>query len=328
MDADKATPDTFNSETAVRKSYRSHRYLQDLPGEELQQFWKDAFRNFMTINGEGKAAPLSLKHPWHWYWRVRLLHALEEISIRFGSYPNGFSDAFVSSIKFPHPDSQRIRKASSLVDWQSLVRGQYLVKYGQKAHLLEMLDKGLIRVAPASSYAAVDYNDAISDTELNFTYNFYNPTPEFLSKYAKSLSSLATTGLLEGTARFDITLGEDYYLFCLSASYDPRMFDDFEYDACMIIQSPIKFRERLMRPVFEQVHAKGWAFSAVTYIDPFSNPDPDHNHALCKHHRYSYQDELRAAWQMQKGEGHDLGATFVEIGSLRDIAYVVSIDSQ
>jgi len=259
---------------------------------------------------------------------VRLLHALEEMSIKFGPYPNGFGDAFASSVKFPQPDSPRTRKASTLVDRQSLVRGQYLVKYGKTAHLLEMLDRGLIRIAPASSYAAVDYNDAISDTELNFTYNFYNQSPELLSQYATSLPSLATNGLFQGTARFDITLREDYYLFCLSASYDPRLFDDFESDACMIIQSPIEFQKRLMHPVLEQVHAKGWAFSDVTYIDPFSTPDPDHNHALCKHHRYSYQDELRAAWQMQKGQGHDLGAIFVEIGSLRDIAYVVSIDSQ
>src|SRR5690606_11136588 len=117
-------------------------------------------------------------------------------------------------------------------------------------------------------------------------------------------------------------------LFCLSASYDPRLFDDFEADACLIIHSPVEFRSRLMHPVAEQVHAKGWAFSGVTYIDPFSDLNPSHNHALCKHHRYSYQDELRAAWQMPKGQGRDLSATFVEIGSLRDIAYVVSIDSQ
>jgi hypothetical protein len=328
MDADKATPKTFNSEGAVRESYRAHRYLQDLANEELQQFWRDAFRNFMTINTEGKAAPLSLKHPRHWYWRVRLLHALEEISIRFGPYPNGFDDAFASSVKFPLPDSPRIRKSSSLVDRQTLVRGEHLVKYGQKAHILEMLDKGLIRVAPASSYAAVENNDAISDTELNFTYKFYNSSTELLSQYGTLPPSLATKDLFQGTARLDITLREDYYLFCLSASYDPRLFDDFEADACMIIHSPVEFLDRIMRPVAEEVHAKGWAFSDVTYIDPFSNPDPDHNHALCKHHRYSYQDELRAAWQVHKGQGHDLSAIFVEIGSLRDIAYVVSIDSQ
>src|SRR5690606_733829 len=65
MDADKATPDKFNSERAVRDSYRAHRYLQDLTAEELQQLWRDAFRNLMTINTDGKAAPLSFEHPRH-----------------------------------------------------------------------------------------------------------------------------------------------------------------------------------------------------------------------------------------------------------------------
>lgn len=328
MDADKATPQIITSESAVRKSYRAHRYLQDLKEDEVRQFGRDAFRNFMTINTEGKAAPLSLKHPRHWYWRVRLLHILEEISIRFGPYPNGLDDTFATSIKLPRPDSLRVKKAASVVDRQSLVRGEYLVKYGQRAHILEMLDKGLVRIAPASSYAAVEYNDAILDTELKFTYNFYNSPPELISQHATVPPTLATRELIHGTTFLERTLREDYYLFCLSASYDPRLFDDFESDACMIIHSPMEFRDRLMRYVADKAKAKGWTFAAVNYVDPFSVPDPSLHPSLCKHHRYAYQDELRAAWQMHKGRGHNLDAIFVELGSLRDIARVVCIDTQ
>lgn len=328
MDADKAVPQIVTSESSFREGYRKHRYLEDLEEEELRQFLRDVFRNFMTINSEGKAAPLLLEHPRHWYWRVRLLHVLEEISIRFGPYPNGIDHSFAASIKLPRPDSFRVKKAVSLFNRQSLVRGEYLVKYGKKSHILEMLDKGLVRIAPASSYAAVENNDAISDTELKFTYNFYNSTQETVSKYVSVPSFLTTRELISSTAFLELTLREDYYLFCLSASYDPRLFDDFESDACMIIHSPIKFRDMLMHRVADEAQSKGWAFSAVSYVDPFSVPDPSLHPSLRKHHRYAYQDELRAAWQLHKGLGYNLEPVFVELGSLRDIADVVSIDDQ
>lgn len=328
MDADKTIPQTNICEAGARKSYRAHRYLQDLEDAEVQQLCRDAYRNFLTINLEGKASPLPLTHPWHWYWRLRLLHIHEEMTIRFGEYPNGFDDSYVSTIKIPRPDSFRVMKAASAIDRQSVVRDEYLVKYGQKAHILEMLDKGTVRIAPASSYAAIEDNDAISDTELKFTYKFYNSPPELISPHAIVPPDLTAKEMLQGTAFLELTLREDYYLFCLSASYDPRLFDDFESDACLIIDSPIEFRDRLMRRVAEKTKSKGWAFSAVTYVDPFSIPDPGQNFSFRKHHRYAYQDELRAAWQMRQGYGHNLDALFVELGSLRDIARIVTIDTQ
>jgi hypothetical protein len=327
MDADKATPQIITSESAVRESYRDHRYLQDLAEDELLKVCRDTFRNFMTINLEGKASPLSLDHPRHWYWRVRLLHTLEEFSIRFGPYPNGFDDSFVTSIKLPRPDSFRVEKAASAIDSQLLARGEYLVKYGQKSHLFGMLDKGLVRIAPASSYAEFEKNDAISDTELKFTCQFYNSPLELISQHAAVPPTLAAGKFIHGTALLELTMREDYYLFCLSASYDPRLFDDFESDACMIIDSPIEFRDRLMRCVADKTQCKGWNFSAVTYVDPFSIPDPSLHPFLRKHHRYAYQDEVRAVWQMQKGCGHNLDPIFVELGSLRDIARVILIDT-
>jgi hypothetical protein len=327
VDADKAISRVISNERSVRQSYREYRYLQDLSTSDLRQICRDTFRNFITINVLGKAAPLSLNHPRHWYWRVRLLHVLEEFSVRFGPYPNGFDDEFVRDFRFPKPGSPRIRRAASEPSHRSLTRGKYLVKYGKKEHILDMLDHGLVRLAPASSYASAENNDAIFDTELKFTYSLCNPSPELVALHGALPSDLKADEPFHGTVFLEQTLREDYYLFCLSASYDPRLFDDFESDACLIIKAPTEFRDRLMRRAADQLQSKGWAFAPVTYVDPFSLPDTAHHPSLRKHHRYAYQDEVRAVWQMHKGCGMNLDACFVDLGSLRDISYVVCVDS-
>lgn len=281
----------------------------------------------MTVNSQGKAAPLATDHPQHWYWRARLIHLLEEFSLRPGSYPNGIDDELASDIKFPDPRSTRINRASLAVDRQALARGSYLVKYGQKEHLAEMLHKGLVRIAPASSYAAFEENDAIMDTELKFTFSLYNPSLKLIGEHITLPADATVNKRFLGTAHLDQTLREDYYLFCLSASYDPRLFDDFQANACMIIGSPHEFRARLMQRVAAKVDSAGWGFAPVTYVDPFSIPNSKLRAALRKHHRFAYQDEVRAAWLMRKGSGKDLDAKFVEIGSLSDIAQVICIEA-
>lgn len=328
MDADKATPKIITHDNDIKKSYRAYRYLQDIPEDELYQYVRDAFRNFMTINEQGKTAPLPVSHPAHWYWRCRLIHIVEELCIRDEGYPRGLNDVFAKSIRLPRADSLRAINAFSAVNHQLLAKGEHLVKYGQKTYVLDMFNKGLFRISPASSYAASEYNDAIADTELKFTYNLYNSSPEVISRYAVVPSSLTTKDLLYGTAFLELTQHEDYYLFCLSTLYSPRLFDDFESDACLIIHSPVEFRNRLMRSVENQVKSKSWAFSEVTYLDPFSIPNPSHHPYLCKHHRYAYQNELRAAWQMHEGSSHKLDAVYVELGSLENIAQVVCINTE
>ena len=328
VDADKATPSTIKSEADIRSRYRSHRYLQDLPLADLQKFGRDAFRNFMTINHELKVVPLDVDHPRHSYWRARLLHIHEEYAIRAGAHPRGFDEELVRSIKLPRQNSSGVRRARSSLDLSSLPRGKYLVKYGQKQYLSDALSTGRIKISSASSYASYEKNDAIRDKELEFTFNLFEPRAGLLAKYARLPLNLDVDKCMKGTAFLKRSLRKDYYLYCLSASYDPRMFDDFDYDACLVIHDLEEFRNRLLHSVAEATHAKGWAFSPVTYVDPFSEPDPDLHHALRKHHRYAYQDEVRAAWQLPNESCNDLSPIFVELGSLKNIAELVLVGDE
>lgn len=325
MHAQRATPEVFHSERELQLAYQRHRYLQDLSHQDLQQYGQDAFRNLLTVNHEGKTAPYPIDHPRHWYWRVRIVHFLEELALRTATQTAYMSDDFVNGLKLPRPNTERTMAALTAVDRHQLVDGQYLVKYGKSAHVADMRDHGLLKITPASEYSRPEYNDAIRDSELQFTYHLYNPTASLLALHGGLPVTGSGDSIHLGTALLERTINEDYFLFCLSASYDPRLFDDFEADACLIIDKPKEFRDRLLAAAAEQLNSHGHAFGMVEYVDPFSEPSSKHRNAFQKHHRYSYQDEVRAVWLVTPPMETSLNSQLLRLGSLEDIAHVVDL---
>ena len=314
----------INIDEKWRVEYRVHRYLTDLSDDELRNRGQDAFLNFMTINDAGKASPLPTTHQWHVYWRMRFVHFLEECVLRFGSYPNGLGPQFIIGLKFPNPKSKKVRAAMSAVGREGLEDGKYLVKYGKREHLKQTLHNGIVRISPASSFADPSLNDAVRDTELEFSFLLYKPTHENLRPYLDQPP--AEPFILDGSAIITQTAKEDFHLFCLSASYDPRLFDDFDADACLLITKPIEFRDRLLWAIHRAVNARGHSFSTVTYVDPLTETGKDTHLALRKNARYTYQDEVRAVW-LPKDRSAPLAVQFVKVGNLEDVARLVVLEN-
>ena len=292
-----------------RAEYRTYRYLSDLMDDELLNRGRDTFRNFMTINSAGKVSTLPSAHQFHMYWRMRFMHFLEECVLRFGPYPNGLSSEFTNKLKIPNPNSKKVQLAISAVDRSILEDGKYLVKYGKHEHLKQMLLSGIVKISPASTYADASLNEATRDTELEFTFRLYRPTHEDLKPY---LNQNSTTFPLDGTAIITQTAREDFHLFCLSASYSPHLFDDFNAEACLLITKPIEFRDRLLSVVHDEINARGHTFSAVTYTDPLTESGTGIHITLRKNARYAYQDEMRAVW-LPKNRSASLKEQFVSL---------------
>jgi hypothetical protein len=108
----------------------------------------------------------------------------------------------------------------------------------------------------------------------------------------------------------------------MSATYDAAMYDDFDYDACLVIHDPIAFRDRLLWVVHNALGAQGHAFAPAHYVDPLTQIEDDVLLPLQKHARYSYQDEVRAAW-VPRQRHVPLSVEFVEIGNLEAIAELI-----
>ena len=165
-------------------------------------------------------------------------------------------------------------------------------------------------------------NDAIRDTELEFSYHLHNPTADDVRPYLDGAD--ANPRLLDGSAIVTQTSKEDFYLFCLSATYDPRLFDDFDAEACLVITNPVAFRDMLLWTVHHALDAHGHAFSAVTYVDPLTETGKGVHLALRKNARFGYQDEVRAVW-LAKHRTSPLPVRFVTLGSLSDIARLIHL---
>ncbi len=276
----------------------------------------------MTINVNGKLSPLAVDHRLRVFWHGRFVDLLEEYVLRFGPYPRGFEALSLAEIGFPDPRSARTRAAMSAVAARRFEDGKYLVKYGKRVHLQNMLLTGTVRITPASVLADKSFNDAIRDTELTTSRWLHKPQlghiyPDLEVPEARAL-------VINGSVIIDRT-SEDCWIFCLSASYDACLFDDFDADACVIIHDPIAFRDRLLWEAHRTLNARGHVFGAVTYVDPITQSATDIPIAMQKDARYSYQDEVRGAWLGQRGTT-DLRVTYLKLGNLEDIAELICID--
>jgi hypothetical protein len=289
--------------------------------DDLRQRLKDIFRNFMTVNSAGKSSPIPASNRWHSYWRVRFVHVLEEMTIRFGRFPAGLGIPYGSPIFFPDPRSKRALSARQAADVSALDGKLILTKYGVYEHLEQTLLAGRVRVSPASAFADPQHNRAIQDNELESIHWMFEPSADELLPYAAlpGFDSIQPGGSVALT-RFT----EDHYLYCLSSVYDPWILDDFDYDACLIVDDPKTFVSRLMWRVHAALEARGHAFSPVTYVDPMTHIDRTVPITLQKHARHQYQHEVRGVWLPKAGSG-PLEATFVEIGSLEGIARIIRI---
>ena len=112
--------------------------------------------------------------------------------------------------------------------------GMYFVKYGQAAHLRAALKTGRVQIRPASSYNDSLLTPALRDNELTIGFQIVPSELKmevFDGKTGKPKGSLAPP--VDNI--INKRLKTDYYVYCVSEFYNPRLFIDFGYDACPII---------------------------------------------------------------------------------------------
>lgn len=304
-----------------RAAYRRERYLQDLSEEELHQRRGDVFRNFMTVNADGKACPLPVSHHMHVYWRMRLLHTLEEFVLRFGPYPAGFDKRTLCDFHVPNPRSPRIAAARRATVERVFEDGKFLFKFVEPKYVKDFLVYGRVRITPASWFADPSLNAAVQDDELAMRYWLHNPSEADLRPYLHGSSSHPPFPL-NGSAIVERE-GSDYWVFCMSATFDPTLFDAFDRDACILLRDPIAFRDRLLWRVYRVLDVRGHAFRQVSYVDPLTQMEDDVPLPLQKHARYMYQDEVRAVWLPKRDVPKLDKPQVVELGNIEKIAEAI-----
>jgi hypothetical protein len=258
-----------------RDEYLKNRYLEHATQEELTSRLDDIFVNMIRFTDEGKAVvrtPVE-KNP----LAPLFGHVLHELGQRSaGDY--AFS---VKSLHFDDTAYPNIRRAAELWREQSLKPGSYMLKFGKLKYLEHLVNKGEMRICPASFYREPSLVSAIRDDELQFTQTVRGGTVKI-----QDHDGTWHTAPTVGPVRLTHTANSDYYLSCYSILFENRLFDDFNADGCLIIKDMDRFGSCLCNTVRPILPGFDCFIGGVQYRDPYvPTKDPDVH--FTKHFRYA-----------------------------------------
>lgn len=280
--------------------YHRDRYLSHLTHAQLDHRFRDILLNWMILTDGNKIGlpPISEGTA---FWAELWSHVLEEYKIRFG----GPTPGTINPIETVDPGKPGAADAAAMVAALSARERARFTKFGKCKYLKKAWKRGRLRINPASSYSDPSLNRAIRDDELRIDAC---PRP----------SEVSVPTSMESTT--------DYYVYCVSTKVSPRLFQDFEADACIMFDHSERFGERFAKALEERL--PGWRImcNQVRYVDPVRDPLLPEAFFFTKHFRYSYQTEFRYVC-LPPEPIERLVPLDIVLGSLRDIsAYRVLAD--
>lgn len=303
-----------------QREYQHNPYCRFESRMELHQRRQDFYVNMQAFTPSGN---LTLTRDESWYRLYQ--HVLDELFARGQPTTETNMHPRVDPAT-PFIDERLCKKAAEVVAAQGS-REHVFVKYGQFDHMKDLYEKGIVWISSATDLNQQKHNQAVRDDERSFVFKggihpikstgggtesraFFNKrnAPEDFSR-------LVRRGEIQFVRMFDapeldpdqqveirVRLATDYWTFCLSELLDPRLFSDFEANACVIIKVE-PFFERLARMMQFVKPGAQLGFDRVTYDDPLgayapNRPDyvsPDRI-PMTKLFRYAYQKEVRFVW--------------------------------
>lgn len=227
------------SSTLVEHDYQHRPYLRRLSLEELSDRASDALRNLLELD-----APGSWRFNPHDFVSgrafVRYQETVFEVRRRDPKGVEEFMQRLAPNLGIG--DTPEWRRTFAWFSRYSSM-GPCHARFGRRAHLEAMLQDGMMRLGPTSSYADPSLTSAQQDDEASVV-NELDVERCQLSIYdeddpanAKSFAPLRASTRRQAPS--------DAYVFCVAQRVSPRLLHDFKADACLLIQDPLEFTRRL-----------------------------------------------------------------------------------
>jgi hypothetical protein len=301
--------------------YARTRYLGILTDEELFTRYRTLFTGTMKMDEQGYLTSAGWTE-----WSDKWIHAAMELTLRSLLLSDERTRPDWSFARTPRVCRAVAARSRRRLQWDS----RLLVKYGSRGFLQAALTDGTIRISPASSYDDPSMNMARRDQELQ------------RQLIDSAFETTATLGPIGNTLTGDefksytttVQSATNYYIFCLAADYELRLFDDFEADACLVITDPGRFARNLGEAAARQL--PGWHYDCrfVRYVDPVQHITgveairrEEFAPFFCKDFRYEYQKEVRAAWLPPDPDAPRLSLDhlFLTLDSLKDYCELITL---
>lgn len=302
-----------------RRQYRERRYARHLSQAELNQRVRDIFLNLLRLTPEAKIGvpPVDANFA---VWLEKWTHVLEEMHLRHGPYPSGFTREILHSEPFPDFASELARKAAMKLSAMGLSGKEVFIKFGKSTHMHSLYEVGALRIQPASFFLEKHHKGAVKDDELMLPLSFALCRDDVMNLVINSQDVPAQIA----EQRVDVQLRSptDYWLYCVTTSVEPRLFVDFHADACVIIRDRKTFVQMLRQVGNRSLEHATMRDGPAVYVDPLLPLSANIFIPFSKHFGYSYQQEHRFCWLPAKPTGKLVHAD-VQLGSLRQIAQLI-----
>jgi hypothetical protein len=289
------TPESWEGE------YRARRYLGRASQRVLESRYRSILQNLVTLlSAERDVIPLtSALSSWYWFRKehqTRLEFSLRQAPVAVPELP--LYSARIGPAKPEYPNA-----------------GDVLFRYGNKNHLQQMLNDGVVRLGSATSYAQMENDAARQDDEV--TKIFFLP-----EEYAR----VTTITGREIPVIGDITRKtstSNYYLLCLSSEWDSQLFTALKgADSCLLMRGWERLHKRLSGACEKAFPGCISSLVPVHYFDPYDLTAREPSlPILLKDFRFAYQQEWRFICVPQNDEPPQQ-AIFLDVGPLTDLAEI------
>ena len=303
-------PNPIDLQRAWEAEYASSLYLREAHPQMLADRYDNLIQNLWSTDRDGNVQ--KPRHPDRRMHVLRLIfHVIQEQTRRGNPPPSGkfdeqaMIDEATSTYEPPRMTSRIVGGADGFS------------KYGKRDHMRASFERGVFRIAPASSYDDPSLNVAQADKELeHFTVT---PNERLLFKlHGTDANGKEIEFEPKPIQLFRYMNVSDFYVWCCGYSCDVRMFHDFQADALLFVKDCDAFTKRMLEAVKKARPGSMPVHGPVEYYDPYTVQRNQLRPVFSKNLKYLYQNEYRFAWNVPPGTRLD--AFFVELGPLNDIA--------
>jgi hypothetical protein len=232
-----------------RRQYHFDPYLSIVGDEEIRERLKIIADNIFRYNENGAVRLVSEGTA---FWHRKAEEILEELRLSqredfFETHP---SDPRVRILSLPYDIREKEEYAKN-APWGRLpslpsLASPALYKFSSYEYLRRAMENGELRISPASSYNDPSLGDAHRDDgEQRLVLRPSKMSFPILLKDHRGDVLLDTS--TERDHQIAIVIGgeKDFYVWCCSEVYEPRLFIDFKADACLIVRDRQEFARRI-----------------------------------------------------------------------------------
>ncbi|MFA9200961.1 MAG: hypothetical protein ACEQR8_07190 [Cypionkella sp.] len=282
--------------------------------EAIERRSQDICANMLNVNDVGQLTAGKVGDASATQWWALWTHVLEELALRGQTM---WDATMMRPTQFPwisHPEAPRGLRILG----KHKIEPAAMVRLGQREHIKDALNFGRFRIAPAASYADPSLNPAIQDDELSVTAVRSGETA--VIQVVDPTTGIPGAPLpVVGEIQFSRSLSENFFVVCMAAGYEPRLLDDFGYNAMLVIHNVKRFLTRIERAGRKIRPELTFGADQVTYYDPYRVRPDDMPPFFSKNFRYAYQREYRLVWYAPNLP-LNCEPFFVEIGPMQHIA--------